>query len=591
VPDFIPEPLRGLAEKVRSRVNRATDQLFNPTIRTPYSGIRLIKDNLEKDTDGRLIVDIMEYPDVEELLENIRTTRYKVIGLSVSCESQVYKAEELVQKIKKIAPDAEIILGNFGAASGKKLGILNDEEKVTVLWDPNDEGVRDTIRESGREPWSGEGIRDIRLFLRQRFDRLGIQVDAEPNDPMISRPIPIHSPKPKNPVARKIAEKTGFLAPSDLSFDLSLSLGCNRDCNFCNNPPMFGGCKTELIKDVDTLFGIMESTAKKAREEGAPATLVNFRDENFTQPMSNLTGLCERIKKSDENIFFTTFSDWKGLFEFWKANNHSFIELSRGGLSNIWIGYESKTDFYNKWGGATTEEVEAMTRDLHSVGISVIGSFMLGIGVETKDGGTKWQTKKDVAEAMEWSTTLNLGTRQVMTHTESSLACRDISKPHESFIELTDREIGHKHTRYHPDFTPEELDATDKEWRELFYIKNGPAVAGFIINIWEAYKNLRDSDNERDKEMAAYCYWRVKNYIHQMGFVSLGMHGGLFKNHSSEFLQRFAKMFDEVEEATPPQTKSREMYEKRYSKYEEKVSPIALGLGKVARKIFSWRNR
>jgi hypothetical protein len=589
VPDFIPEPLRGLAEKVRNRVNGATDQLFNPAIRTPYSGIRLIKDNLENDTGGRLIVDIMEYPDVEELLEKIRTTRYKVIGLSVSCENQVHKAKELVEKIKEIAPDAEIVLGNFGAASGKKLGLLKDEEKVTVLWDPPAE--RMTIKESGREPWMGEGIRDMRLFLKQRFDRLGIQVDAEPNDPMISNPVPVRSPKPKNPIVRKIKEKTGFLTPSNLSFDLSRSLGCHRDCNFCNNPPMFGGCKTDLIDGIDTLFDIMEKTAAKAREEGSPVSQFNFRDENFTKPMSNLVELCEKIKNSKENIRFMTFSDWAGLYKYWKENNNSFIELSRGGLSTIWIGYESKKDFYKKRGGASPEEIETMTKDLHSVGISVIGSFMVGIGAEQKDGSIEWQTKEDVAEDKKWSSSLGFGTRQVMSDTLSSLASRDISKPHESFVNLTDREIGHKHTRFNPHFSPNELDAQDREWRELFYVENGPATVGYIMIAWEAYINLRESDNPHDIETAANCYWQVKNYIHQMGIVTLGLHGGIFKNHSPEFLSRFARMFDEFEEAEPPQSRTTEMYKKIHASYEEKVSPIALGIGKAVRKIFSWRNR
>jgi hypothetical protein len=297
--------------------------------------------------------------------------------------------------------------------------------------------------------------------------------------------------------------------------------------------------------------------------------------------MDNLIQLCNRIKNSPETIRFSTFGDLEGLYAYWKEHG-SFTELSRGGLSNIWIGIESRTDFYNKRGGASSEEVEAMIKNLHSLGISVLGSFMVGI---------EGQTKQHVAEDMKWSTSLGLGPRQVAIHSMSGLASRDMSQPNECFVGHPDGEIAHIRNRHHDHFTSEEIEAVDKEWREKFYLETGPVSAGYLLNLWDGYKNLSGSDNPHDIKTATYCYWQIKNYIHQMSVVSLGFHGGIFKNHSEKFLKRFAGMFDEFESATPPQTDLNTIYEKRFARTQEKVSPIALGLGKAARKVFSWRNR
>jgi hypothetical protein len=577
IPDFVPSPIREKIEGIRGRFNKATAYLFNPSTKSPYSGIRLIKDNLEKDTDGQLQIDIIDYPEVQELLQRVRSTCYKVIGLSVGCENRAPQAAELVQLIKKNSfnPDVEIVLGNFGAASGKKLGILKDEENITVLSDSPEE------KKLKENPWTGEGIHDMRLFLKERFDKLGIQVNADPDDPKISNPVPDQHLEPKNPLLWKLAQKTGLLSPADYSHYLALSVGCPRQCDFCNNYFMFGG-KTELISGTDELFSVMEKTAIEAREEGAPVLMINFRDENFTRPMSNLVELCEKVKNSPENIRFSTFGDFEGLYEYWKKNNHSFIELSRGGLNTIWIGIESKTDFYNKRGGASPEETEEMVKNLHSLGIAVIGSLMVGIEGQTKD---------NVKEDIEWSAGLNLGPRQVNTHSMSGLASHNLDEPNECFVGLRDDEIAHTRNRPHKYFTSDELEAADKKWRETLYLENGPVSAGYLLILWDGYMNLKDSEDPHDIKTSTYCYWQVKSFIHQMSVISLGLHGGIFKNHSEKFLARMAKIFDDIEEATPPESEFSADYQNRFDNYEKATSPIALGLGKTARKIFSWRNR
>lgn len=568
---------RFLPTAVKSFLREKLQYLFNPKVEAPYSGLHLIKQNLNRDTRGGVDITILEYPTEKELLRLVSETRLKIIGISVGCENRAVDANELAVKLRKASlnSDVEVVLGNFGAASGKKAGVMTCEEdnQIHVLWDPPEK--RDEIEREKGFAYMGEGVRDMRIFIKNKILKLGIPMYAEPDDPKISLPVSDKHLEPKGSILNTVHRKLGLGDAGFNTYNIVNAVGCGRKCDFCNNRFMFGEKET-FIETPDELFAIMEQTAMHLRtEENIPELTINIRDENFARPISNLERLCELIRGSRENIRFAAFAELEGLYKYWKKHNHDFSGLAQGGLLTVWIGLEAKKDIFSKRGGAIPDEVKQLVQDIQRVGICVIGSFLVGY-----DG----QTEEDLTEDMEWSFGLNLAARQVMTHSVTSLVSP--GEFNDSQIDLPDDRVGHTRKRKHDHLTVEQINTADREWRKRFYIENGPTSLSSLMTLWNGYKALRDSKDSNDIKASTFFYWKVKNYSHQISIMTMGLNQSVFESHSDIFLRRVVQFLKELEASEPPDNELSKIYQCYYEKSQSAISPVFKDFVEARKKVF-----
>lgn len=564
--------MRFLPDCLRDRFNQKFQYLFNPNLHVPYSGLDLISENLQKDTAGEVEIDIRDYPEFAEITEMVRSTNYAIIGISIGCENRIPAAQKIIEIIKEssLNPDVQIILGNFGAAAAKKLGLIEDDQNVTVLWDSPEQ--RQERAQANETFYTGEGVRDVRLFLKENFDKLGIPIHAAPDDPKISSLVAERSREISGSVGRYLKSKFGIGDALTSTHGVSYSVGCPRKCEFCNNRFMYGG-KVSFIESPEHLAEMLIQTATQSDQ---PELIVNIRDENFANPIENLERLSQALMASDQNIRFSIFSDIESIYNYWIAHGKDFRELVRAGLASIWIGIESKHDkLFGKRGAADVQDIEELVHELQKLGVCVVGSFIVGLDSDTRE---------KIQETIRWSLDLNLASNQVTTHMHSGLVDPE---NHDGLIGLSDPEVAHLRLRPHPHLTSQEMQELDQDWRKQYYLENGPVSVRSILTIWDGYKALKDSSHPLDIKAATYYYWKARRMLHQFGLATFAFNSRLFEAHSPKFLSRLAQFFTEIEEAHPPDNQLNQKYQEDLAQHQEKMAFFARPLSKGLRKIFT----
>lgn len=599
IPDFI-----------REKINSRLKYVFNPRKNAPYVGMHLIKQNLEKDIKGGVDITLIDYPTEKEVLKIVRKTSFKVIGIGIGCENKVHEAKFLAKKIKRNCKnkEVEIVFGSYGATTGKKLGILTEADG-TVLKDSLEE--MEGKENSGRHPYTGEGVQSMRAFLLNNREKLGLELSVEPDAPMVSYPVPDPDLPPGNGFLRWLFRKTGLLGtPLDMN-KLAVSLGCVNSCSFCNTAKNFGS-KTLLYKDAGEMYRAMKKQIhiNEAREDYVPETLFFLMDENFMRPLANTEELCRRVENSGENIRWGTFGDIKGLLEY-KKRHKDFRGLVRGGMVSIWVGLESKADVFKKRGGASLEEVETMIRELQNLGILVFGSFIPGLSIHTeaetkvvkdeeevkrrireKNSGFNERQIQQAVEAqiaakkkkgqfdllniwedIQWWLEQNTAANQVMMLTDTRLVNPLTVEP---VLNLTDEEFGHTFQRDdHPHILGKRLEEIDRKARSLFYRDNGPVALRAVLTMWDGYTNLKDSDHPAEIIAATYYYWLAKRSFQAISLSLIFFSETFFKKCSRRFLNRLARFLDGFEKSEPPMNFLSEKYQKVFTRYDRKASKAA----------------
>ncbi|MFQ5444538.1 MAG: hypothetical protein ACE5EK_07970, partial [Nitrospinales bacterium] len=224
---------------IRNKIDHHFKYAFNPRKKSPYVGMHLIKQNLEKDIIGGVDITLIDHPTEKEILNIVRKTHLKIIGIAIGCENKVHEAKALAQKIRRQSsnPDVQIVFGSYGATTGKQQGILTEADGTVLKDTPEEIQAKE---KSGQFPYTGEGVQSMRAFLHNNQSKLGIQLRSQPSDPLVSYPVPDPDIPPDNAIFRWFAEKIGLLtAPMDMN-KLSVSLGCVNNCSFCNTAKNFG---------------------------------------------------------------------------------------------------------------------------------------------------------------------------------------------------------------------------------------------------------------------------------------------------------------------------------------------------------------
>jgi hypothetical protein len=510
-----------------------------------------------------------------------------------------------------------IVTGNYGATTAKRIYLSKEGEgrekvldtpgkyKTKILWDSKKD--RKKIAAKGKYPYIGEGIHDMRAFLMQE---MGIPLKHGPDDEKLGRGVKELSLDSENPVMAYLNKKLGLSMVCNEKFYYPGSIGCTNTCDFCCTAAQFEGNRMSLYKNPEELADSMiaqfrESKANQPKEDSEIITTDDgmfwIQDENLTKTPGAIDSISSKIKESGENLHWGISSDIAGLREY-KEKNGSFIELARGGLSIIWLGIESKSDFYNKRKGATTEEVESIVKELQSLGIMIIGSFQIGIPIHTEEA-TKKNKKGEykslnIHEDIDWCIGLNTAAHQfnVFTYFNATKDKKHLYKiktkqPDQEYNEASlellgapDDAIAHlavSNVSQIP--SNDRLEELDKMARQKIYNENGPVSIRALLTLWDGFMKLKDSTDPADILQATYRYWTVKNVTHLMSLSTPIFSEMVFDPVSDKFMKRLARCLLETGLYAPKENPLNDNYKQAYKKYSSEINPIVKIIGEGLR--------
>ncbi len=282
-------------------------------------GLMMIQANLEAPCT------LLDFPDLERFVEEIRNHAYDVIGIS-GILPNVGKVEKMCQLIRQHQPAATIIIG----------GHITSKEGLKQMIDA-DIIVR------------GEGIRWFQRYLGQD-DKAPIK----------------HTMTISGFGGRIMGIDLGS-RPGGTAAILIPSVGCPVGCNFCATSALFGG-KGKFVHFYETgdeLYAVMCEIEKKLKVRSF-FTL----DENFLLHKKRALRLLELMEDNNKSWAIFVFSSARVL------KSYTIDQLVRLGIGWVWMGLEGEESAYDKLKGVDTRD---LVRTLQSQGIRVLGSSIIGL--------------------------------------------------------------------------------------------------------------------------------------------------------------------------------------------------------------------
>lgn len=153
-------------------------------------------------------------------------------------------------------------------------------------------------------------------------------------------------------------------------FSMNTSRGCPYGCNFCSVSSIWG--KMYRSFSVDNIIKEIKFLIEKYGAKG-----IYFREDNFTFNKNRVLEFCEKVKPL--NIQWVCESRIDNL------DTEILEKMKEAGLKGLYLGLESGSNrvlkFMNK--NITVEMIREKVSLIKSLGIKVMGSFVLGVPTET----------------------------------------------------------------------------------------------------------------------------------------------------------------------------------------------------------------
>jgi hypothetical protein len=274
---------------------------------------------------------LLDFPSLDRFIEELKTTRYDVIGIS-SIMTNLQKVRKMCRLISKHQPDAKIIVGGHIA-----------NISTLTKWTGADYVVK------------GDGIRWMRKYLGEDENQA------------------IKHPQIVGNIGTRIMGVNLRNHAGDHCATLIPSVGCPIGCNFCSTSAMFGG-KGKFVKfyqSGEQLFEIMS-----ALEVNLKVSSFFVMDENFLLDKKRTLKLLELMKEHNKSWSLYVFSSANIL------RKYTVEQLVALGISWVWLGLEGKGSKYPKLAGTDSNE---MVKNLQSHGIHVLGSSIIGLEEHTPE--------------------------------------------------------------------------------------------------------------------------------------------------------------------------------------------------------------
>ncbi len=282
-------------------------------------GLMMIRENIEAPCT------LLDFPTLEGFAEAIAGEAYDIVGISAIAPN-IGKVQEMCRRIRRHQPGAAIVIGGHIANLENLAGLVDADHIVR-----------------------GEGVRWFQRYLGED--------DTKP----FRHPMALSGFGTRMmglPIGSRPATTAAILIPS---------VGCPMGCNFCSTSALFGG-KGKAIhfyETGDALFRVM-CEIEKTLGVRSFFTL----DENFLLHRKRALRLLACMEAAGKNWSLYVFSSARVL------QSYTMEQLTRLGISWVWMGLEGKDSAYAKLGGVDTR---ALVQRLQSHGIRVLGSTIIGL--------------------------------------------------------------------------------------------------------------------------------------------------------------------------------------------------------------------
>lgn len=274
---------------------------------------------------------VLEYPTIEAYVNELRTGTYSHVAITTVIATNP-KARKMVQLAREYAPNAKVIIGGYGVAIEQAKDYFGADYLC-----------------------KGDGVK----FIRELF--------GEKNRPFVD---PLIESRPSHVLGFKL----------DPTLYIVGSLGCSNGCDFCITSHFFN-CKNEkILKNGKDLFNLIKEHRAKNydRLKKAKVQTIYIFSENFLADKLLLEEFGQLVKSFDNDIPISI-----GCFGSAAAVAQYDPEfLAKIGISNIWIGVESRLFNHNKLNGI---DLASLFDSLKRHGIVTIGSAMLGFPFHTPE--------------------------------------------------------------------------------------------------------------------------------------------------------------------------------------------------------------
>lgn len=272
---------------------------------------------------------VLDFPTRERFVREITTHEYDLIGIS-GIVVNVGKVREMCRLARLHSPRSTIVVGGHVTA-------IPDVEQMLDA----DHIVR------------GEGIAWLRAFLGENPDR------------------PVRHPSIPSSFGFRLMGVPNGRAGS--SATIVPSVGCPLGCNFCTTSAFFGG-KGRMVRFIERGREMFDVMLAAERDLGVSSFFI--MDENFLLYKRRALELLECMKTHDKAWALYVFSSANAIRQY---DVSQLVEL---GIEWIWLGLESAASGYRKLNGTDTL---ALTRELQSHGICVLGSTIIGMEHHTPE--------------------------------------------------------------------------------------------------------------------------------------------------------------------------------------------------------------
>ena len=384
---------------------------------------------------------VLDFPTRERFIEELKAHQYDIVGIS-SIIVNVGKVREMCRLVREHSPDSTIVVGGHVAAIPGVHHMIDADHVV-----------------------KGEGVSWFRAYL-------GEPVDAPVQHPVIPssfgfRVMGLRGPKGGGSPAATIIP----------------SVGCPMGCNFCTTSAFFGG-KGKVVNFFEKGQEIFNAMCDAEKRLGVKSFFV--MDENFLLYKQRAMELLEQMKARQKAWSLYVFSSANAL------KKYSMRELVELGVSWVWMGLESPEGQYKKLDGTDTV---ALTKELQSHGIGVLGSTIVGLEHHTPD---------NIAQEIEHAVLHDTDFHQFMLYTPVP------GTPlYEEMVDqgrlLPDVDLADIHGQDHFNFQhaaiPREESKRLLDWAfRLDYERNGPSVYRLAKTMLEGWKKYRHDPDPRVRE-------------------------------------------------------------------------------------------
>ncbi|NIM47046.1 MAG: radical SAM protein [Candidatus Aenigmarchaeota archaeon] len=314
-----------------------------------------------------------------QFLNQIKKEKPDVIGLS--CTSYTFlRSMRLLKKIKQMFPEVIIVLGGIHATFFAEK-ILKNYKFIDFVVKGEGEITFYKLINNLHNRKKLKNIKGLAFYYKNKIVNNKIEFIED----LDSLPFPDRS------LVKSIDYAQCWFGLK-LSFGkfttLLTSRGCPHNCTFCCCSALFK--RRWRTRSVENILDELE----EIYSQGYDTCIVV--DDNFTLNSKRVIKICRGIKKRKIKMNLNC----EGRVD--KASLEVLKEMKRAGFSTIYFGMESGLqkvlDYYKK--GITVEQIKNAVRNAKKARLNVIGSFIIGSPIESKE---------DILKTLEFATDLHIG--------------------------------------------------------------------------------------------------------------------------------------------------------------------------------------